>query len=179
MNPALIIVDLQNDYFAGGRMELEGIGEAGRKASQLLAVFRDKKWPTFHIQHISLGSRATFFLPDTQGAEFQSDIAPLPEEPVIQKNYPNSFRDTSLNEKLGNQGIEELMICGAMTHMCIDATTRAAFDLGFKCTVIHDACATRSLEFGGKTIAAEMVHGSFMAALGQAYAGIVSLSEYI
>jgi nicotinamidase-related amidase len=65
-----------------------------------------------------------------------------------------------------------------MSHMCIDATTRAAFDFGFKCVVIHDACATRDLEFEGQTIAADQVHASFMAALGSAYATVLTLEAY-
>ena len=71
-----------------------------------------------------------------------------------------------------------MVICGAMSHMCIDATTRAAFDFGFNCAVIQDACATRNLEFGGQTIAADQVHGSFMAALGSVYARVLGLDEY-
>ena len=65
-----------------------------------------------------------------------------------------------------------------MSHMCIDATTRAAVDFGFPCTVIHDACATRDLVFGGLTIPAAQVHGAFMAALAP-YARVLSLEEYL
>ena len=178
MNTGLILVDIQNDYFAGGRMELVGMEAAGEKAGQLLTFFRDKRWPTFHIQHISDREGASFFLPDTKGAEIHAAVSPRPEDPVIQKHYPNSFRETQLLDTLKSTGVESVVICGAMSHMCIDATTRAAFDLGFKCMVIQDACATRNLEFGGKTIAAEQVHGSFMAALGSAYAGVLTLEEF-
>jgi nicotinamidase-related amidase len=178
MKTGLILVDIQNDYFAGGRMELEGISEAGQKAAELLSVFRENNWRTFHIQHLAARKGATFFLPDTEGAEIHDCIKPLSDETVIQKFYPNSFRETALLEELKKNQIGQVVICGAMSHMCIDATTRAAFDLGFKCMVIQDACATRNLEFGGKTIAAEQVHGSFMAALGSAYAGVLTLEEF-
>ena len=76
-------------------------------------------------------------------------------------------------------GVEELVICGAMSHMCIDATTRAAFDHGFPCTVIHDACATRDLVFEGLTIPAAQVHGAFMAALGMRYARVLSVEDFL
>ena len=178
MKTGLILVDLQNDYFPGGRMELVGMPQAGKKAAELLSDFRRRSWPTFHIQHIAAHKGATFFLPETEGSAIHETIAPRNGELVIQKNYPNSFRQTSLLQELERQDVKKLVICGAMSHMCIDATTRAAFDLGFKCMVIQDACATRNLEFGGKTIAAEQVHGSFMAALGSAYAEVLTAEEF-
>jgi nicotinamidase-related amidase len=98
---------------------------------------------------------------------------------VIQKHYPNSFRETALLDGLKNDGVESVVICGAMSHMCIDATTRAAADFGFGCTVVHDACATRNLDFGGKKILAQDVHASFMAALGSAYAKVLSCKDLI
>ncbi len=178
MNTGLILVDIQNDYFAGGRMELVGMQEAGSKAGELLSLFRGKNWPTFHIQHQSVQPGASFFLPETEGVVINDCIKPEPDEIVIQKHYPNSFRETSLLEELEKQDVKKVVICGAMSHMCIDATTRAAADHCFECTVVHDACATRDLEFSGSKINAADVHGSFMAALGAAYAQVVSLSEY-
>ena len=178
MKTGLILVDIQNDYFPGGRMELVGISEAGQKAGELLSFFRDKKWPTFHIQHLSIRKGATFFLPDTPGAEIHDCIKPLSDERIIQKFHPNSFRETALLEELKKNQVEQLIICGAMSHMCIDATTRAAFDLGFECVVIQDACATRDLEFEGKAITAQAVHASFMAALGSAYAKIRTAAAF-
>jgi nicotinamidase-related amidase len=178
MKTGLVLVDIQNDYFPEGHMALVGILEAGQKAAELLSLFRNNSWPTFHIQHISMREGATFFLPDTNGAAIHDCIEPLAGEQVIQKHYPNSFRDTALLEELKNAGIERLVICGAMSHMCIDATVRAAFDLGFKCQVIEDACATRNLEFRGQTIDAMQVHGAFMAALGSAYANVMKLNDF-
>jgi nicotinamidase-related amidase len=179
MKAGLVLVDIQKDYFPGGRMELMGMEAAGSTASVLLELFRKNGWPTFHIQHISVNPGATFFLPDTPGAEIHDSVKPRSEDVLIQKNYPNSFRETDLYDSIKKTGVQQLVICGAMSHMCIDATTRAAADLGFRCTVIHDGCATRNLEFSGKTIPAEEVHGSFMAALGAAYAKVVSSAEFI
>ena len=179
MEAALILVDIQKDYFPGGRMELVKMQEASANAKELLSFFRKNQWPTFHIQHVATSSKAPFFRPDTVGIELHDSIKPLPEETVIQKHYPNSFRETVLEDELKKLNIEQVVICGAMSHMCIDATTRAASDLGFKCTVIHDACATRNLEFEGKPIPSEEVHGSFMAALGWGYAKVMSLKDFI
>ena len=178
MISGLILVDIQNDYFPGGNMELARMNEASLNAKDLLSLFRKKQWPTFHIQHIAEHEGATFFLPNTEGSELHQSIKPLPEETIIQKKFPNSFRETTLQKELNNAGVEQVVICGAMSHMCIDATTRAAADLGYSCMVVHDACATRNLEFGGINISAEDVHGSFMAALGSAYANILSFNEF-
>ena len=179
MKAGLALVDIQNDYFPGGQMELIGMEAAGSISGALLSLFRKKGWPTFHIQHISINPGATFFLPGTPGADIHESIKPRSNDVLIQKNYPNSFRETDLYESLKASGVQQLVICGAMSHMCIDATTRAATDLGFYCTVIHDGCATRNLEFSGRTIPAEEVHGSFMAALGAAYAKVISSDEFV
>ena len=177
MNTCLLLVDLQNDYFSGGRMELVGTRQAAEKAGLLLNHCRKTQIPAIHVQHIAIQPGATFFLPETEGANINDAVAPSGSEPVIVKNYPNSFRGTSLMEILKKQAVEHLVICGAMSHMCIDATTRAAFDAGFKCTVVEDACATRNLLFNGRTIKAADVHGAFMAALSAVYATVTSTRE--
>ena len=178
MKTGLILVDIQNDYFLGGNMELVEMQQAGKKAGELLSNFRQRRWPTCHIQHIAAQKGATFFIPETEGAALHESVEPQDGELVIQKHYPNSFRETSLLQELERHDVKKLVICGAMSHMCIDATTRAAFDHCFDCTVVQDACATRDLEFGGNTIDAANVHGSFMAALGSAYAQVISLEEF-
>jgi nicotinamidase-related amidase len=179
MNRALLLVDLQNDYFPGGKMELVGINQAAVQARALLDAWRQRQWPTYHIQHVSRPPRATFFLPGTPGVEIHELIAPLSGENVIEKQFPNSFLGTGLKDRLISAWVPELVICGAMSHMCIDATTRAGADLGFACTVIHDACATRDLRFGDTLIPAGQVHGAFMAALAAFYARVVSLEEFL
>jgi nicotinamidase-related amidase len=170
MKPALIIIDIQNDYFPGGKMELEGSPEASLQAAKLLEDFRAKGLPLVHIQHVSDRPGASFFLPDTEGVNIHADVAPRAGETVLQKHFPNSFRGTKLLEHLRALGVDHLIIAGMMTHMCVDATTRAAFDLGFSCNLAHDACATRALAFGGQRVPAAQVHAAFVAALSGLYA---------
>ncbi len=172
MDTCLVLVDLQNDYFPGGSMELVGIGAAAANARRLLDAFRKREKPVIHIQHVAAQAGATFFLPDTKGAQITQQVAPQADEIVIVKNYPNSFRDTPLLEILKQRNISDVLISGAMSHMCIDATVRAAFDLGFTCMVADDACATKNLTFGDKTIHASEVHAAFMAALSGSYATV-------
>ena len=174
---ALLLIDIQNDYFPGGSMELFSSEAAGDKARLLLDKFRKKALPVIHIQHISLDPGTGFFLPNTAGVEINERVRPLAGETVIQKHYPSAFRETSLLQLLRSEGIAELVIAGMMTHMCVDTTTRAAFDLGFTCHLAHDACATRDLTHKGKTVCAADVQTAYMAALGQVFAQVGSTQE--
>lgn len=179
MSTALLLIDIQNDYFSGGRMELAGSDLAAARAVRILKAFRQSGWPVIHVQHISNRPGSTFFLPGTTGADIHASVAPLPDEAVVIKHFPNSFRETDLLGKLRHAGVDSILFCGMMTSMCVDATVRAAFDLEFTCTVAHDACATRDLIFNGKTFLAEQVHGSFLAALGAVYAQVKATDDIL
>ena len=174
---ALLLVDIQNDYFAGGKSELEGSVDAGLRAGELLAMFRRLKLPVVHMQHVSNRPGATFFLPDTDGVRIHESVRPLAGEIVLQKHYPNAFRDKELLVQLGLLHVARLVICGMMTHMCVDATVRAACDYKFECIVAGDACATKALVHWGRTVAAPDVHAAFLAALNGTYAKVMSSSE--
>jgi nicotinamidase-related amidase len=176
---ALVLVDIQNDYFSGGRMALEGMEAASGNAARILSRFRAQRFPVFHIRHIAIHAGATFFLPDTPGSEIHPSVAPIADESVIVKHFPNSFRETPLLDQMKKAGVTSAVVCGAMSHMCIDATVRAACDLGFPCLVAQDACATRTLTFGPETVPAAKVHAAFMAALSAAYAQVLSTEELL
>jgi nicotinamidase-related amidase len=173
MTPALLLIDIQNDYFPGGAMEVVGADAAASRAAALLAAFRARELPVIHIQHIAARPGATFFLPGTSGADLHTSVSPSAGEPVFRKHYPNSFRDTPLLDHLRRQGLTQLVIAGMMTHMCVDTTIRAAADLGFSCTLCHDACATRPLSFNGVQVAAEGVQAAYLAALNGLFAKVV------
>jgi len=160
-------------------MELYGSVQAASAAAGLLAAFRQLSWNVYHVQHIALQPGATFFLPNTTGSEIYESVRPLAGEPVVIKHFPNSFRETSLLEQLRAGGHSQLLFCGMMSHMCIDTTVRAAFDLGFSCSVAHDACATRDLSFNGKTVSAPEVQTAYMAALGAVFAQVKSVDELL
>jgi nicotinamidase-related amidase len=179
MNTALLLLEIQNDYFPNGRIPLEKSLEASAKAQALLQAYREKKHPIVHIQHISTHPNATYLLPCTKGAEFYPAVAPLKGETIIKKHYPNSFKDTGLLSHLTKNHINHLVICGMMTHLTVEATVRAAYDLGFSCTVIHDACAARQLEFNHITIPAQDVHYAFLGAMQPIYANVLSCDELL
>lgn len=179
MSTALLIIDIQNDYFPGGRMELVGSDAASLRAKALLAAFRARGLTVVHVQHVSTRPGATFFLPDTEGVRIHANVAPATGETVVTKHFPNAFRETVLAEALRAHGIDALVIAGMMSHMCIDTSTRAAADAGFACTLAHDACATRDLAFGATTVPAAQVQAAFMAAMNGAFARVVTADEAI
>lgn len=179
MKKALLIIDIQEDYFEGGANPLTGSLEASLNAKKILEEFRKENHPVVHIQHLSTRPGSTFFVSGTRGAEIHPNVGPLPEEKVIIKHYPNSFRETDLLDYLRSDGITELVVCGMMTHMCVDATVRAAKDYGFVCTLIADACATRALVVNGETVKAHDVQNAFLAALAYFYSTVITTEDYL
>lgn len=179
VNKALIIIDIQNDYFENGRMPLVGPVEASLNARKILDQFRAEGLPIVHIQHIAARPNSTFLQPISKGSEIHENVKPLETEKVVVKHFPNGFRETDLLDYLKSKNITDLVICGMMTHMCVDATVRAAKDYGFNCILIGDACATRDLEVNGAKIKAAEVHNSFLAALNSYYATVKTTTQYL
>lgn len=179
MSTALLLVDIQNDYFPGGAMECVGASAAGAQAAKLLGAFREQRRPVIHVQHLSVRPGATFFVPGTPGAEIHAGVRPVGDEPVFKKHFPNAFRETALLEHLRLSKISALVVAGMMTHMCIDTTTRAAADMGFACSLAHDACATRTLSFNGVQVAAESVQAAYLAGLNGLFARVRGVNELL
>lgn len=179
MNSALLLIDIQNDYFKGGKSELYGPEQAAKNARTVLDVFREKGLPVFHIQHINTSENATFFLSGSEGANIFSSVYPLQGEDIIIKHTPNSFFETELQNKLSERNVKNLVICGMMSHMCIDTTVRAARYLGYTITVLQDACTTKDLIWNDNVISAQTVNNAFMASLNNAFAKVQTASEYI
>ena len=152
---------------------------AAKNAERLLAFFRENNQPVFHIQHIFNDPKAGFFLPETKGAEIHFSVFPHDDELLIEKHYPNSFRETMLLDALQEAGVDQVVICGAMSQMCVEATARAAVDYGLKTTVVHDACAAGQLRFDGGEIPIAHIHGTAMASLAWGYATITSTDEFL
>ncbi len=179
MKEALIIIDRQNDYFEGGAFPIKNSDIVSINTKMLLEYFRKNNLPVIHIQHIANREGATFFVENTKGVEIHESVKPIDGEKIIIKHYPNSFMETELHPYLKSMGIDTLVICGMMTSMCIDATTRAAKDLGYDCIVISNACAAPDLMINGETIKAKDVHNAFLAALSYYYSTILTTDQYL
>jgi nicotinamidase-related amidase len=179
MTSSLLIVDLQRDYFPEGAFPLPGAPDAVQAAGRVLDAWRAQGRPVVHLRHVWDAPEATFMRPGTDGVEIHPRVTPADDEAVIDKAMPNGFVGTDLETQLRALGNDELVVLGMMSNMCVDGTARAAADLGFKVTVVHDACAAADLEFDGREIPAAAVHGAFMAALADAYGTVVSADELL
>lgn len=167
MQQALIIIDVQNDYFSQGKMPLDHPEQALTNILVLQTVFRQQNKPIFYIQHINTRTDATFFIANSNGVAIHPHLLPIAgeNEKIIIKHLPNSFKATSLQADLVEQGVKQLVICGMMTHMCVDSTTRQAAELGYQPILIADACTTRDLVFQLSIVPAKQVQTAFMSAL--------------
>lgn len=177
--PGLIVIDLQNEYLPTGKLPLSGIEAAADNAAHVIADARAKDIPVFHVRHEFANGEAPVFVPGTNGVDIQPIVTPVGSEPVIVKNHINAFRDTNLKQQLDAHGVEEVVIVGAMSHMCVDACVRAAVDMGYPATVVHDACATLDVEFDGVTVPAAHVHAAMMAAFEFGYGNVTSTQAYL
>jgi len=178
MKTALLVIDIQNDYFPDGKFPLVNPEEAAKKAYLLLQCFREHEGHHIHIQHISLKSDAAFFIKGDSGSDIHDLVAHFEGEPIVYKHYPNAFRETDLLEMLKGWDIDRVVITGMMTHMCVDATARAAADHGFQVLIAEDACTTRDLKYDDTVIPADMVHKSFLAAL-KSYGKVMKSEEIL
>ena len=176
---ALLVIDIQNFYFPGGRMALADPLPASLQAKRLLERFRAKGWPVVHVQHLPKGQAAP--LPDTgdEAYRIHANVLPVAGETVVGKHHANAFRDTDLLAVLRRIGAKRLLIAGMQTHMCVEAATRAAADLGFEVVVVHDACATRTLKFGDVAVPAAPGHAAALAAMDGSYARVVSTDQLL
>ena len=178
MGQALVIIDVQKDYFPNGRCELFEANEALTVIVKLLQHFREIGAPVYFVQHIS-DKDSTFFIPDTDGVQIHPEIMPLHTEKVIVKHTPNSFYNTTLEAELKSINVKELVVCGMMTHMCVDTTVRAARDLDFNITLISDACATKELKWSGQKVPASVVQTVYMASLNGRFAKVETSADYL
>jgi len=165
---ALVIIDVQQFYFPGGAAALVEPEQAARNASKVLGAFRSRGDLVVHVRHEA-----------SRGAEIHESVAPVEGERVFTKTEVSCFNGTDLLAYLRDEKVSRLVICGMMTHMCVEAAARAAHDLGFEVTVVGDACATRDLEFGGTRITAADVHASTLATLARTYADVVTTEEFL
>lgn len=167
---ALVVIDVQNEYFPGGKLELEAVQAAGAAVGRALAAARKTGMSVFHVRHENPDPAAARFAARSAGSEIASCAAPIEGEHVTTKHIVDSFAGTGLEAAIAASGAEELVVAGMMTHMCVDAFLRAATARGYPCILLSDACATRELEWGGRSVAAADVSTAFFAAF--TFAGV-------
>ncbi|HDY84837.1 MAG TPA: cysteine hydrolase [Methylophaga aminisulfidivorans] len=172
---ALIVIDCQNTYIEGV-MALEGVEEALLEVRKVLDLAREHSIPIFHIQHD--GGEGSPYDINASIGEIIEDVTPIDGEYVITKSFPNSFIQTSLDEALRKRNIENVILVGFMTHMCVSSTAHGAFNRGYTVTVIGNATATRALSTNtGGIVDAESVQEVTLASLRDMYAAVIESVE--
>ena len=167
----LVLIDCQNTY-TRGVMELEGVQAALDEVEALLDRARSAGIPIIHIQHDD-GPGSLYDIEGDSGA-IVPRVAPHNGEPVVVKNYPNSFVQTDFDDILKTANASNLLLTGFMTHMCVNSTARGAFNLGYSPTVVAAATATRALPgLGDATVPAAAVHTAGLAAIADLFAVVV------
>lgn len=177
MKSALVIIDIQNFYF--GPDGLENPEQAADNTKQVLDCFRKHNLPIYHVQHMSEEMAALAPEKREKAVDIYPLLAPMNGEKVYIKHAPSAFYKTGLSDDLLSQGVTHLVICGMMSHMCIDTSVRAAMDYGFTVTLIDDTCTTRDLEWKGTIIPAKTAHETMMSALNGVFAKVISTDEFI
>lgn len=166
MSRALLLIDVQKDYFAGGKHVLPGMDGLLGSVATLIEAFRAKGEHIVFVQHVTHDVDPSLpFAPYTVGAELSDGLQPEPHDLLITKSTPNAFFQTWLDAMLRGRCVTELVIAGAMTQTCIDSTARGALDFGYAVTVASDACVAGPIHWQDKTIPQEDVQQTFLAAL--------------
>ncbi|MBN3509731.1 cysteine hydrolase [Mycolicibacterium septicum] len=173
----LVLIDCQNTY-TQGIMELDGVQAALEQTAQLLDRARSAGIPIIHIQH-SDGPGSLYDIDGESGAIVAS-VAPREGEPVVVKQFPNSFVQTDLDDRLKGLNASNLVLAGFMTHMCVNSTARGAFNLGYAPTVVAAATATRTLAGPeGAPVPAAVMQSASLAAMSDLFAVVVPDAAWI
>ena len=145
MNKALLLIDLQNDYFPGGKFPLWNTDAVLTNIEQAIKAARMKGIPIIHIQHVANPKMgiAPFFNEGTEGAKIHPLIlAAAPDAPIVVKEYADSFVGTKLEETLSGLGVDELLVCGMMTQNCVTHTAISKSAEKYKVSILADCCTT-------------------------------------
>jgi len=167
---ALVVIDVQNDYFPGGLFPNWGARKALRQVLALRDWARSRGLPIFWVRHTSARPGAPFFHPGTPGRELHPALEPRADEPIVDKDRPNSFAGTGLEDELRRRGVDTVVWSGMMAWMCVDTTVRAAKDLGFRNLVAYDATASGWVKGPWGPVAPWTAQRAFISALGFVHA---------
>ena len=172
---ALLLVDIQNDYWLPPREPRERFVRA---AQELLQLARDSGMLVVHVQHARRGSGKGGFELGTEGFEVHECVQPLPGEPRVVKHTASSFYETELDDLLHTFGIDSVVVCGMQTQKCCDTTTRAAKARGYHCYFVTDAVETFDLTGpDGVVIDRDEIARVTFAVLHNGFADVVGLEE--
>ncbi|MGF6811827.1 nicotinamidase-related amidase [Paraburkholderia sp. Clong3] len=169
----LLLIDLQRaiDHPSWGERNNPA---AETQVSRLLAHWRSRSWPVWHVRHDST-EPGSHYRPGQAGHEFKASNVPLPDEPVIAKRTNNAFIGTGLEDRLRAAGHTTLVVAGVITNNSVEATVRMAGNLGFDTYLVADGCFTFArTDWYGTPRSADDVHAMSLANLDHEYCTVVT-----
>ena len=172
---ALIVIDVQNDYFPGGVWHLPDAEKALPNINRLIELARERGDAVVFVQHVTPPG-APVFAEGSEGGKLHADLGIRPDDVLFQKRHPSAFQDTGLHEHLQQQGVTAVDVCGFMTQMCCDTTSREAYSRGYTVRLFRDATAAKPLTVDGETLPHDLVHKVSLGAL-QSFAKIVTTDQ--
>ena len=141
MKKALIVIDIQNDYFPGGAFTLENVDEACKGAVEAIEQAKRDGWLVIGVQHVSTPD-SPLFKPDTEGVKIHSAVAAaLGDAPIVVKSEADSFFKTNLEQIVRDAGITDLYLTGMMTQHCVTHTALSSQARDMKVHIIAKGCA--------------------------------------
>lgn len=145
MKKALLIIDVQNDYFPGGKLPLWNTEETLDHIEAAIRAAKAKDIPVILIQQFTDSKVAPFFNKGTEGAEIHPRIrAAAPDAQVVTKGFADSFHQTNLDELLSKLGATTLLVCGMMTQNCVTHTAISKAAEKYEVMMLQDCCTTVS-----------------------------------
>ncbi|HEY9640082.1 MAG TPA: cysteine hydrolase family protein [Coleofasciculaceae cyanobacterium] len=178
MSRALLVIDVQNEYFTGQLPvtyppgSLENILKAMDIASQ-------QNIPIIIVQHTEPEENPAIFKKSSREWELHPEIAKHPYNLLIEKTLPGSFTGTELEAWLREQGIDTVVISGYMTQMCCDTTARQAAHLGFSVEFLSDSTGTLAFENEAGSATAEELHRATLVSQGSFFGKVLSTTDWM
>lgn len=177
--PALLIIDVQKAIDDPSWGNDRNNPNAEVNIAKLLALWRERSWPIFHVRHVSLEPNSTY-RPGQPGAEFKNEVSPRKGERVIEKHTSSAFIGTNLERELRAEGINRVVITGVITNNSVEASARMAGNLGFSTYVVADATATFARrDFAGRWRTSAEVHAMSLANLAGEYAIVANTEQLL
>ncbi|GAA5812121.1 hypothetical protein MFLAVUS_005571 [Mucor flavus] len=179
---ALIVVDVQNDYFPDGNLPTWNPIETAEACAQLIQKFRQDGKQVVFVKHIIHDSQAEIFpalIKGTRGAEIHDIVKPLPTEKIITKHEVSSFVGTDLKEYLVSKGVKKLVVVGMMIHNCVNATVYSGVEEGFPCIVVEEAVNTMDQPYDGELVKAQDIKKAFLAGIQFSFSKAYKLQDVL
>lgn len=178
MKRALLVIDVQNEYFTGKLPVTYPQGSLDH-IIEVIEVARSKEIPIVLIQHTAPQKDSKTFRKGSQEWKLHPAIAETPHEHLIEKNLPGSFTNTYLESWLRKRNIDTVVITGYMTQMCCDTTARQAVHLWFSVEFISDATGTLQISNEAGTVTDEELHRAILVTQAMRFSKVLTTKQWI